>query len=72
LQRKNDQEQLMPHDVPAITPAPSEFMNVDLDAGLSETDKENLELMQFDLPSVVFTNKTIADTIERIKMKTEV
>ena len=67
LQRKNDQEQLMLHDVPAITPISSEFMNVDLDAGLSETDKENLEIMQFDLPSVVFTNKTIAGTIERIR-----
>jgi hypothetical protein len=60
-------QHLMPQDIPAITPAPSEFMNVDLDAGLSETDKENLELMQFDLPSVVFTNKRIVGTIERIK-----
>lgn len=73
LQRKNDQaEHLMPQqvyskDVAAITPALSEFMNVDLDAGLSETDKENLDVMQFDLPSVVFTNKTIDGTIERIK-----
>src|SRR5580698_9637425 len=31
LHRKNYQEQLMLHNLPAITPTPSEFMNVDLD-----------------------------------------
>src|SRR5208337_5030760 len=32
-----------------------------------ETDKENLQDMDFDLPSVVFKNKTVEDVLEKIK-----
>ena len=69
MQRRNDQDaSSVPHqNFPAITPISPEFMNVDLDAGLNVTDKENLEDMEMELPSVVFKNKAIEETLERIK-----
>src|SRR5271156_1857710 len=49
LQRRSEQvdmltEQPFYHqELPPITPVSPEFMNLDLDAGLDETDRENLE-----------------------------
>ena len=54
-------------ELQAITPASPEFMKVDLDAGLNETDRENLQDMGFELPSEVFKNKLIEETLENIK-----
>jgi hypothetical protein len=45
----------------------SEVIKVDLDSDLNETDKRNLQDMNFDMPSVVFTNKKIEATIAKIK-----
>jgi hypothetical protein len=45
----------------------SEVINVDLNSDLNETDKRNLQDMNFDMPSVVFTNKKIEATIAKIK-----
>jgi hypothetical protein len=86
LQRRNDQVDLLNEqpffnqELPAVTDrAPDEFIKVDLDAGLNETDIENLELMSselvnkkvlvFDLPSVVFAKGTIQETLTNIKSK---
>jgi hypothetical protein len=38
-----------------------------LDSDLDETDKRNLQDMNFDMPSVVFKNKKIEATIAKIK-----
>ena len=73
LQRRNDQVDLLSEqpfyrqELPAITPISPELLKVDLDAGLNETDRENLEDMVFELPSVVFKNKTIQTTLDNIK-----
>jgi hypothetical protein len=74
LQRRNDQVDVLAEqpfyqqELPAITSLSPEFMRVvDLDAGLDETDKENLQDMSFELPSLVFKNKTIEETLEKIK-----
>jgi hypothetical protein len=73
LQRRNDQVDMLAEqpfyqqELPAITPISPEFMKVDLDAGLNETDRENLEDMEFQLPSTVFKNKLIEETLEKIK-----
>ena len=56
-------------ELPAITPISPALMNIDLDAGLNETDRENLEDMDFQLPSLVFKNKTIEETLNNIKTK---
>jgi len=73
LQRRNEQVDLLTEqpfyrqELQAITPASPEFMKVDLDAGLNETDRENLQDMGFELPSLVFKNKTIEETLKNIK-----
>src|SRR5271165_500895 len=54
-------------DLPAIAQASPDIVKIDLDANLNETDLENLEDMSFDLPSVVFKNKTVQDVLEKIK-----
>src|SRR5579872_2872970 len=75
LQRRNDRvdmlaEQPFYHqELQAITPISPEFMKVDLDARLDETDRENLQDMSFELPSRVFTNKIIQETLDKIKRK---
>jgi len=45
----------------------SEIIKIDLDSGLDETDIKNLQDMNFDLPSVVFTNKQIEATMGKVK-----
>jgi hypothetical protein len=47
--------------------ASSPVIKINLDADLNETDIENLQDMSLELPSVVFNNKNIEDTLERIK-----
>ena len=63
LQRRNDALA----EIPAISSIPASFMNVDLDTGLNETDRKNLQDMSLELPSLVFKNKIIEDTLEKIK-----
>ena len=73
LEKRNDQvDSLMEQpfysqEIPAIASASPELVKVDLDAQLNLTDLENLEDMRFDLPSVVFKNKMVEETLEKIK-----
>jgi hypothetical protein len=73
LQRRNDRVDMLAEqpfyqqELPAITPMSPEFMTVDLDAGLNETDRENLEDMSFELPNAVFKKKAIEETLDKIK-----
>jgi hypothetical protein len=75
LQRRNDQVDLLaeqPFYQYAIGDAPrteDEFIKADLNAGLNETDTENLQDMSLDLPSEVFTKKTIEETLGKIKVE---
>ena len=59
-------------ELPAITPMSPEFMTVDLDAGLNETDRENLEDMSFELPNAVFKKKKLKKLSTKLKQQTEV
>ena len=82
LQRRNDQFDLLSEQpfyqydiVPAIqgsvqasTPAnKSTHIEINLDSGLSEIDKNNLRTMRLKLPSEVFKDKTFEETLEKIK-----
>jgi hypothetical protein len=78
LRRRNDQVDTLAQQpfyfdpVPSIT-APQtsspkkDYIKINLDSDLNETDMENLQDMSFELPSVVFKNKQIAETLDRIK-----
>jgi len=78
LRRRNDQVDLLAQQpfyfdsVPSIT-APQtsspkkDYIKINLDSALNETDLENLQDMSFDLPSVVFKKKHIEETLEKIK-----
>jgi len=67
LQRRNDQVDLLvkhsfySDQLPSIT-APQtsnpmkDYININLDSDLNETDLDNLQDMSFDLPSIVFKN----------------
>ncbi|HLX54727.1 MAG TPA: hypothetical protein VKR58_12335 [Aquella sp.] len=46
---------------------PDATLQVDLDGQLNETDKENLQDLSFELPSLVFKNKNIEEALEKIK-----
>ena len=48
---------------------PDATLQVDLDGQLNETDKENLQDMSFELPSVVFRDRNIDQTLQQIKTK---
>src|SRR5271165_3614679 len=72
LERRGQADLLMEQpfyceELPAIAQPSPDILKVDLDANLNETDLENLEDMSFDLPSVVFKNKTVEDVLEKIK-----
>jgi hypothetical protein len=71
LQRRNDQvdqQSFYLDPLPSIMPqASSPVIKIDLDADLNQTDLENLQDMSLELPSVVFNNKQIEDTLDRIK-----
>jgi hypothetical protein len=66
LERRNDQP-FYREELPAIAQASPDILKVDLDANLNETDLENLQDMSFELPSAVFKNKTVEETLEKIK-----
>src|SRR5271165_215435 len=72
LERRGQADLLMEQpfyseDLPAIAQPSPDILKVDLDAKLNETDRENLEDMSFNLPSVVFKSKTVEDVLEQIK-----
>ena len=55
-------------DVPQSTPQKDrDIINVNLDKGLNDTHKENLLLLELDLPSEVQKKGTIEETIKKIK-----
>ena len=43
------------------------LIKIDLDSGLDDTDIRNLQDMKLDLPSVVFKNRKIEETLNQIK-----
>jgi hypothetical protein len=61
----------MPAEAPADSSAVSDdeqpLIKIDLDSGLNDTDIRNLQDMKLDLPSVVFRNKKIEETLNKIK-----
>src|SRR5258708_1195444 len=58
-----------PDPIAQSTPVKKDTMVVDLDKSLNTTDRENLEDMGFELPSIVFATDTYDSVIERIKTK---
>ena len=48
-------------------PLEQPLIKIDLDSGLNDTDIRNLQDMKLDLPSVVFKNKKIEETLNKIK-----
>src|SRR5271155_3287790 len=72
LERREQADSLMEQpfyreELPAIAQASPHTVKIDLDADLNQTDLENLEDMDLELPSVVFKNKTVEETLEKIK-----
>ena len=72
LERREQADSLMEQpfyreELPAIAQASPDIVKVDLDANLDEKDRENLYNMSFELPSVVFKNKTVEETLDKIK-----
>src|SRR5271155_1721641 len=72
LERRSQVDSLMEQpfyreELPAIAQASPDRVKVDLDAKFNQTDLANLEDMSFELPSSVFKNKTVEETLEKIK-----
>lgn len=78
LQRRNDHVDLLSQQPFYFDPLPSitapktssplkDYIKVDLDSHLNDNDLENLQDMNLDLPSVVFKNKQIEETLDKIK-----
>src|SRR5271169_2446966 len=76
LNRRNEQVDLLAQQPyyyqPAIDDAPmyspsEPTLTIDLDGPLNDTDKDNLQKMGFDLPSVVFENKSVSLALDHIK-----
>ena len=72
LERREQADSLMQQpfygeELPAIAQASPDIVKIDLDANLDQTDLENLQDMSFELPSIVFNNKTVEETLEKIK-----
>jgi len=78
MQRRNDQidmlvsqpyyqAQIEPPDPIAESTPRKEPDQYDFDQDLNQTDRDNLEDMGFDLPSVVFSTNTHAEVLEKIK-----
>src|SRR5271157_1463341 len=61
------QQPFFHEELPAIAQASPDIVKVDLDANLNQTDIENLQDMDFELPSSVFKNKTVEETLDKIK-----
>src|SRR5271155_5406018 len=77
LERREQADSLMQQpfyseELPAIAQASPDTVKIDIDANLDKTDLENLEDMSFELPSIVFKNKTVEETLEKIRQKTKV
>jgi hypothetical protein len=74
-ERSLEQQSASSHGMPAEAPADSSavsddeqpLIKIDLDSGLNDTDIRNLQDMKLDLPSVVFKNKKIEETLNKIK-----
>jgi len=74
LQRRNDQVETLQNlpfynlppeieNIPQSTPTKIPIItDIDLDKGLDKTQKEDLQDMSFDLPSVVFQQDTVKET----------
>ena len=56
-----------PITAPQTSSPKPEYIKINVDANLNETDIENLQDMSFDLPSIVFINKEIEETLNKIK-----
>ena len=57
-------------NAPQSTPIKAPIVtDIDLDKELNKTQKENLQDMSFDLPSVVFQKDSVEETIKRIETK---
>ncbi|HLX53696.1 MAG TPA: hypothetical protein VKR58_07130 [Aquella sp.] len=70
LERREQSDMEQPfyrEELPAIAQTSPDIVKIDLDANLDEKDRENLQDMSFELPSVVFKNKTVEETLENIK-----
>ena len=73
LKRRNDQVdtlQLFPFhqaQIDQLIPIAKTSMLIDLDKDFNITDKENLEYMNFKVPSIVFATESYEDVIKRIK-----
>src|SRR5271163_16068 len=77
IKKRNDQVdilQQLPYyqtqlDQPALiaVSTPEKGLRVDFDQDLNTTDRENLENMEFELPSMVFSTNTYKEVIEKIK-----
>jgi hypothetical protein len=83
LRRRNDQIDTLAQQPFYLDPMPSitapqtsspkkEYIKINLDSELNETDLENLQDMSFDVPSVVFKNKQIEETLEQIKTENRI
>ena len=81
LQRRNDQVETLQNlpfynlppeieNAPQSTPIKAPIVtDIDLDKELNKTQKEDLQDMSFDLPSVVFQKDSVEETIKRIETK---
>src|SRR5271155_2548294 len=72
LDRRSQVDSLMEQpfyreELPAIAQASPDIVKVDFDVNLNQTDLENLEDMDLELPSSVFKNKTLEETLEKNK-----
>jgi hypothetical protein len=83
LRRRNDQIDTLAQQPFYLDPLPSitapqtsspkkDYIKINLDSDLNETDLENLQDMSFDVPSVVFKNKQIEETLGRIKTENRI
>ena len=78
LRRRNDQVDTLARQqfyfdtapsitVPQTSGSKKDYIKTNLNSDLDGTDMLNLEDMSFKLPSVVFKNKQIAETLDKIK-----
>ena len=81
LQRRNDQVETLQNlpfynlppeieNAPQSTPIKAPVVTViDFDKGLDKTQREDLQDMSFDLPSVVFQKDSVEETLKKIETK---
>ena len=68
LQQGNDESGLLAEQPFSCAELP-EYRTVDLDAGLNDTDRENLQDLSLDLPSKIYNTRPMQETLEKIKPK---